>query len=140
VSSDTLQRKQDDEEAIRKWHQEVEDSTNRSDSEAYLSLWVDDMIWMPPNAPIIIGKDNCRPMVEEFHTHYKVEQKVTIDEIEIGDNIAFSRIFSREKFTPKADAPPLESWDLKNIFAFRRQPDGSWKGTHCIWNSNKQAT
>ncbi len=127
--------KQADEAAIRKWHQEVEDAVNNADFEAYSSHWAEDMIWMPPNMPPMYGKDNCLGMAKYSFEHYEVEQKVTVEEIVISGDIAFSRIFSKEKFTPRGDEPAMEN-DGKNIFTFKRRPDGSWMGVHCIWNSN----
>ena len=127
--------KQTDEEDIRRWHQEVEYAVNNEDYEAYSSQWAEDMIWMPPNMPPVYGKDNCLEMAKYSWEHYKVEQKVTVEEVVVSGDIAFSRIFSKEKFAPKGDAQAMEN-DGKNIFTFRRGPDGSWLGVHCIWNSN----
>ena len=124
-----------DEAAIRRWHQEVEDAVNNADYDAYSSHWADDMIWMPPNMLPMHGKQECLEMFKGGAEHYKVEQKVTIEEIIVSGDIAFSRIFSKEKLTPKGDAEAMMN-DGKNIFTFRRSPDGSWLGVHCIWNSN----
>jgi len=124
-----------DEVAIRRWHQELEDAANNDDYEAYSSHWAEDMIWMPPNMPPICGKDNCLEMAKSSFEHYKMEQKVTVEEVVVSGDIAFSRIFSKEKFIPKGDSQAMEN-DGKNIFTFRRGPDGSWLGVHCIWNSN----
>ena len=67
--------------------------------------------------------------------NYLLDQKVTVEEVIVSGDLAFSRFFSLEKFTPKGDVPAMEN-DGKNIFIFKRQPDGSWLGTHGIWNSN----
>ena len=124
-----------DEAAIRRWHQEVEDAVNNEDYAAYSSHWAEDMIWMPPNMPPMYGKDNFLEMFKNSFKHYNVEQKVTVEEVVVSGVIAFSRIFSKEKFIPKGDAKAMEN-DGKNIFTFRRDPDGSWLGVHCVWNSN----
>ena len=124
-----------DEAAIRRWHKEVEDAVNNADYDAYSSHWANDMIWMPPNMLPMHGKQECLEMFKGGVEHYHIEQKVTIEEIVVSGDIAFSRISSREKLTPKGDAEAMMN-DGKNIFTFRRGPDGSWLGVHCIWNSN----
>ncbi len=124
-----------DEEAIRQWHKEVENASNTADFDAYASHWSDDMIWMPPNMQPIQGKETCMGMFTYLTENYLVDQKVTVEEVVVSGDLAFSRFFSKEKFTPKADVPSMEN-DGKNIFLFKRQPDGSWLATHGIWNSN----
>ena len=127
--------KEKDEAAIRKWHKEVENASNNANFDAYASHWSDDMIWMPPNMQPIHGKETCMEMFTYLTENYIVDQKVTVDEVGVSGDLAYSRFFSREKFTPKGDAPAMEN-DGKNIFIFKRQSDGSWLATHGIWNSN----
>jgi len=124
-----------DEEAIRRWHQEVQDASNAGDFEAYASHWADDMIWMPPHMPPMPGKESCMGMFSGFVDNYEVDQKVTIEEIVVSGDIAFSRFFSMDKLTAKSDGSKM-AMDNKNIFIFKRQSDGSWLGTHGIWNTN----
>ena len=104
-----------DVDAIRKWHQEVEAASNNGDYEAYASHWSDDMIWMPPNAPIVHGKKTCMDMFSGFVDNYEVDQKVTIEEIVVSGDVAFSRFFSMDKLTAKSDGSKLVM-DNKNIF------------------------
>jgi len=84
MNSDKLKRKQADEAAIREWHKNIEASVNRGDFEAYGSFWTENMIWLPPNAPIIIGKESCLQMAREIFEHYAVEQKVTVEELKLS--------------------------------------------------------
>jgi len=128
--------KEKDEAAIRQWHKEVENASNTGDFDAYASHWSDNMIWMPPNMGPMYGKEACMGMFSGFVDNYEVDQKVTIEEIVVSGDVAFSRFFSMDKLTAKSDGSKM-SMDNKNIFIFKRQPDGSWLGTHGIWNLNE---
>jgi len=133
MSSNT--RKQSDEEAIRSWFDTYLSSVVAGDLDTYLASWSDDMIFLPPDQSIKIGKESCREIAEGI-LHYDIEPDVTIEEIVIDDELAFARLSVKEKFTPKAGGASFEV-DIKSVWIFRRQLDGSWLGTHCIWNSNK---
>ena len=127
--------KKADEAAISRWHKAVEEAVNNADYDAYSSLWADDMIWMPPNMRPMHGKQECLKMAKGGFENFHIEQKVTIEEIVVSGDIAFTRVSSLEKMTAKGDTVAMIN-DGKNIFTFRRGPDGSWLGVHCIWNSN----
>jgi hypothetical protein len=42
-------------EAIRNWVDESYAAADSGDYEGYIGFWVEGVIWMPPNAPIIQG-------------------------------------------------------------------------------------
>ena len=92
------------------------------------------MIFLPPNQPAKIGKEACREIAEGILL-YDIEADLDIQEIKISGDLAFTRNLARETFTPKNGDEPFDV-ELKSIYMFKRQSDGSWIGTHCIWNNN----
>ena len=126
--------KEADEAAIRSWFDNYLSSVVSGDLESYLASWSDDMIFLPPDQSIKIGKESCNEIAEGI-LHYDIEPDVKIEEIIVDGKLAVARLSVKEKFTPKAGGVPFEV-DLKSVWVFKRQNDSSWLGTRCIWNSN----
>lgn len=105
------------------------------DLEGYLALFTDDVVLMPPNEPIVVGKDAMRAIVEELFEAFTIDETGTQDEIVIAGDWAFERGTFTQVLTPKAEGEALELAG-SYIMLHRRQPDGSWQCSHAIWNSD----
>ena len=127
---------EDDEKAIRAWLDRYVANNNAGDFDAYGDFWAEDAMWLPPDAPVVEGKEAILAYARPFFEGYTISQRFTVEEIEVANGFAFARVNSTERYTPKADqGEPLDLND-KAIFILQRKPDGSWVSTHCIWNSN----
>jgi uncharacterized protein (TIGR02246 family) len=123
----------DDEAAIKKWFDKYLTSVAEGDLDTYLASWTDNMIFLPPNQRAKIGKESCREIAEGI-LRYDVEPKVKEQEISVSGDLAFARNLVSERFTPKGGGESYEA-EFNSVFIFRRQADGSWIGTICIWNN-----
>ncbi len=123
-------------EAIRNWVNKSYATAESGDLEGYLDFWTENVIWMPRNTPTIQGisavREYVQPYVEQLTSHVVI----SIKEIRIVNDFAFARINTEEKYTPKTGEGEPIDLNLKNIFLLQRMTDGTWLGTHCIWNSN----
>ena len=125
-----------DVEAVRDWVNGNYAAADSGDLERYLGFWAEDVIWMPPNAPIMQGKSTIREYVKPFFEQLTIYHEISIEEIKVAEDFAFTRLNSKEKYTPKTgEGEPVEL-NVKAMFLLQRMPDGTWLGTHCIWNSN----
>jgi uncharacterized protein (TIGR02246 family) len=124
-----------DEDAIRDWFDRYVANNNAGDFDAYGDFWAKDAIWLPPDSPVIRGREALLEYARPFFEQYKMHQEVTVEEIKVVDSFAFARSNFSEKYTPKAEGDSIEL-STKEIFIFQRQDDGTWVSTHCIWNSN----
>lgn len=101
--------------------------------DAYLALWTDDGIQMPPDEPPVAGKERIRERFlavdEQVTFGYNIENQ----EVVVADDVAYSRGVFTGTVTPKDGG---ESTHLvgKYMTIFRRQPDGTWKIHRDIWN------
>jgi ketosteroid isomerase-like protein len=75
-----------------------------------------------------------QPYFEQVTTH----REISIEEIEVTDDFAFTRINSEEKYTPRTGEGESIEANFKAIILLQRMADGRWLGTHLIWNSNDQ--
>ena len=125
-----------DEAALRKWIEDYVANNNSGDFENYGSSWTEDAIWLPPGVPVVTGKTAIMEFAEPFYTQYKIDQKLTIEEISTVGDLAYIRVAGNEVYSPNtADADTIRIQN-KGIFLLRRESGGSWIGTHCVWNYN----
>ena len=126
-----------DEQSIKNWLDKYTTIVENGDIESYISLWTDNVVWMPPNASNLIGKQAISSFAEPYFSQYNIEFKPTIEEIKIISEFAYLRFTVIEKYTPKTgNAEPLVVTD-KDLFLLRKESDGSWVATHGIWNEYK---
>ena len=125
-----------DMEAIRNWVNLSYAAADSGDVEGYISFWAEGVIWMPPNAPIIQGISAATEMVQPFFEQVSTHREISIKEIKVADDFAFTRINSEEKYTPRTGEGESVESNFKSIILLHRMADGTWLGTHCIWNSN----
>ncbi len=125
-----------DVDALRDWVNGNYAAADSGDLESYLGFWAEDVIWMPPNAPIMQGKSTIMEYVQPFFEQLTIHHEISIEEIKVAEDLAFTRLNSVEKYTPKTgEGEPVEL-NVKAIFLLQRMPDGTWLCTHSIWNSN----
>jgi len=121
--------------AIKAWLDEYAANNNAGGSEKYGDFWTDDVIWLPPGAPIMFGKQAILDFALPYYEQFDIDQKFTIEDIKASGKIGYARILGKEKFIPKAEGDVIEITN-KAVFIFRKLSDGIWKGSHCIWNTN----
>jgi ketosteroid isomerase-like protein len=105
------------------------------DLNGFMTIWTDDIIWMPPNEAIRKGKESCKQWIQPFFDNYTLKEKVTFEELEVSGDWAFARGTWDLEGTPKGEGAKIHDVG-KLIFIFERQSDGSWKISHDIWNSD----
>ena len=110
-------------------------SLEAGDLSAWLSLWTENGVQMPPNEPPVIGKDQIQKKNKPAFDQFTFEMEITNEEIRVAGDLAFSRGTYTATFSPKnGDQPVLI--DGKFMTILERQPDGSWKIHRDIFNSN----
>ena len=125
-----------DVEAIKNWVNKSYATAESGDLEGYLNFWTEDVIWMPRNTPTLQGVSALRGYLQPYFGQLTLNVVISIKEIRVVGDFAFIRINTEEKYTPKmGEGEPIDL-NLKIIFLLQRMPDGTWLGTHCIWNSN----
>ena len=121
--------------AIRNLHDQTAAASDAGDLAA---LYTDDAIVMPPNEPALVGREAIHTWVQGLFEQFSVEETVTTEEVQVAGDWAFLRGTYTFTATPKAEGEPQEETG-KCIHIVQRQPDGSWKNTRIIWNSDQPA-
>ena len=108
---------------------------NAGDLDLWISLWTDNGIQMPPNAPAVIGKEQLRAKNESMFAEFNLKMAVTNKEVKVAGDLAFIRGAYTLSLTPKAGGETIMI-DGKYLDIVERQADGSWKFARDCYNDN----
>ena len=113
-------------EAINEIWNQYASAINTDDFDLWISLWEDDGIQMPPDAPAVFGKEQILAVNERKFEPFEVNLTINNAEVQIDGDLAFSRGAYTASLTPKAGG---ETVDLigKYLTILKKQTDGSWK-------------
>ena len=136
VAEETM-RAEADTDAIRTLLDQYMTTFEAGDLDASYALFTDDMVLMPPNEPILEGKQACRVWALTWFQpeQYTFKETISIPIIEVSGSWAIGRGTYEYQKTPKSGGEPLHDVG-KLIWIFQRQPGGSWKIDCNIWNSD----
>ena len=98
-------------------------------------FYTDDAMLMPPDEPIVSGREAIASRYQQDLDRFNVELITVPEEIEVSGNLAFVRGTFTIGLTPKAGGEKIEV-AFKAISILRKGTDGSWKLYCDIWNSD----
>ena len=112
-----------------------ESSLEADDIDAWLSLWTENGVQMPPNEAPVVGKDQLRERNGAALQQFTFEMDITNEEVVVVEDLAYSRGVYTAMLTPKDGGQSIPV-DGKFMTILHRQPDGGWKIHRDIFNSN----
>jgi ketosteroid isomerase-like protein len=114
------------------------DAVNSGDFEIWISLWDNDGVQMPPNAPPIEGKEKIMEGNKSDFEKMNLEiNHINIEEIQTSGELGFSRCSYTLAVSPKTGGEKIiVEPDGKDLAVWKRQSDGSWKILYDCFNSN----
>jgi len=115
---------------------------NTGDFNLFISLWADDGVQMPPDAPTVIGKERIREAMKPVFDQMTLEIAITnIEDAKVYGDLGLTRCNYTLDMTPKAGGETIHAMrDGKALTLYERQPDGSWKIVYDCFNSNVPPT
>ncbi len=123
---------------IKEALKQYEVAVNSGDFEGWISLWDEDGVQMPPNAPPLHGKVEIvagnKPWFDDLHVDLTV---TSVDEVWASGDLGVTRCTYSASEHPKADEKSVTfSPDNKALTVWKRQADGSWKILYDCFNSS----
>lgn len=109
---------------------------NQGDAAGIAEHFTEDAILMPPGSESLIGRDAVAQYYQSIFDQYETGLESGYKEVEVRGNLAYGRGYARVKLTPKTGGATVNS-EAEYINILKKQPDGSWKTTHDIWNSSE---
>lgn len=97
---------------------ELAASLSSGNVEAALELYADDVIILPPDAPMVVGKPQLRPLIEELTSsglkiRYEQTKVQSCDDTIINIGRGIGQLKDQQVFT-------------KHILILKKQPEGKW--------------
>jgi ketosteroid isomerase-like protein len=124
-----------DRQLLAKSLREHVDAVNASDVDAILAGMTDDVVYLPPGAPLVQGKDALRKALEPAYKLIDAEVSMRPVETVVADDWAWEWGHLSGTTRLLAGGSPTRL-DGKYFYVYKRQPDGSWKIARDIYNEN----
>ena len=125
-----------DVEAINEVRDEWVAAFKTGDAAASVTAHAEDAMWMPPNEPVLSGKEAIISRNESMFDQYAMEEfSLSSEEVVVAGDWAFDRGTGKYTLTPRGEGEPIEDIP-KYVAILKKQPDNSWKYARWIWNSN----
>lgn len=112
------------------------DAFNDMDAKKISFYFSEDAVLLAPGKPVTFGKEAVRKYYQSIFDSYRVTLESHYEDVRIEGNMAYGRGEATVRLVPikGGDSTVSKSKYLNILY---RQPDGTWKTTHDIWNSNE---
>ena len=109
-----------------------------NDFDSWISLWADDGVQMPPDAPAIVGKSQILEANKPSFDQMKFDISIkSIEGAEVHGDWGLTHCTYTLSVTPKAGGDTIiVTPEGKALTIYKRQSDGSWKIAYDCFNSN----
>jgi ketosteroid isomerase-like protein len=125
-----------DHEEIKRTTAALLDAVNSSDADRCSAVWAANGVLMPPHHPSVHGHPAIVQYFRTLFSRSRCRFAFTSSDIQIDGDTALERVTYTATIWSVDDATPFEDAG-KGIHVYRRQPNGSWKLTYDIWNSDR---
>jgi len=128
-----------DERAVREADAAWSKATAAKDVEAYVGFFAEDALVLPPNAPMLTGKDSMRKgLSEQWATPgFALSWQASKAEASRGGDLAYT--VGTYQFTVNDPKGKPVTDRGKYVTVWKKQPDGKWKVAADIYNSDLPA-
>jgi len=128
-----------DERAVREADAAWSKAAAAKDVEAYLAFFAEDALVLPPNAPMLTGKESMRKGLSEEMANpgFSESWQASKAEASRGGDLAYS-IGTYQVTMKDAKGKPVTDRG-KYMTVWKKQPDGTWKGLVVMANSDLPA-
>ncbi|WP_162415459.1 YybH family protein [Cyclobacterium roseum] len=134
--SDLNSSEEQDIREIKAMSQARADAFNAGDAAAIATYFTTDAVLMAPNTPKKIGPEAVEAYYQEIFDNYRTGLESGYDAVRVDGDLAFGRGFAKVTLFSKTTGDTTYATS-KYLNILERQPDGSWKTTHDIWNANE---
>jgi len=115
----------------------INSAIEAADIEAYLALYMDDAVWMPPGSEEIIGKARARQRLGKVFTDWTVDESFDTEEMVV---MGPDHVVRRGQYIMMAK-PKAGGDEVRDVGSFvnvwHKDADGNWKIMFDIWNSDR---
>lgn len=119
--------------AIKKAQDREVTSLIAANIDSMMANYTADVVFMPPDEPMVSGGQAGRAWLEAFVKESSVSGKYTSAEVEVAGTTGIVRYTGELTTTPKKGGKSAV-FLMKGVHIFKKQTDGSWKIAQDVWN------
>jgi len=124
------------EQAVHRAHDRYLAAINANDLDAFLATVTDDIVFVAPNTPMMVGMSEVEPWVRGYFEAVETAWDKTSIEIVVTDGWAFERYSYLAVDTPhEGGRPSVDTGNGINIY--RVGTDGVWRVARDAWATNR---
>lgn len=114
---------------------------NSNNLQQFLSTITDDVVYVAPNTPVLVGKAAVGEWVKGYMEAYQTRWEKKTEEFIVRGDLAYERYSYKSVDTPRASGPaagtPVVTDSGNGINVYRRGADGTWKLARDSWATEK---
>ena len=111
-------------------------AVNAGDVRGILACWAADGVLLPPHHPAVHGHTAMAAYFSRVFAARRLTFTFTGSVVAVLGDAAVERLAYASRATPLAGGDTTEDVG-KGLHVYARQPNGTWKLTHDIWNSDR---
>ncbi len=98
--------------------------------------FTEDGVLMAPGAQASSGRAAVQAYYQKIFDEFETDLESGYVSVDVDGDLAYGQGFAKVKLQPR-DGGASSISTAKYINVLKRQPDGTWKTTHDIWNANE---
>ena len=114
---------------------ELDVALNAMDLDATVAHYADDVVVIPPDGPVVVGKPAMRAWTEATFSNFTLKETHHPGETLEFAEIVLHRGNATGSLTPKDGSAPIV-FNNKYVHVYRRGEDGKLRLLWCMFNSN----
>lgn len=128
----------DDYAGAHRAHEAYVEAINSNNVERMLGVMTDDVVFLAPSSPVLVGKDAIRPWLEGYVEWCQTYWDKPVRELVVSGDWAFERYDWASTDTPRDGSPVVRDtgWGL---LIYHRDSDGVWRVARDAWGTDHPA-
>ena len=108
---------------------------NSNNLDTLLAVLTEDVVFLAPQEPVMVGKAAVRPWLEAYLKAFKTHWDKPVQEFVVNGEWAFERYSYKSTDTPAGGGAVVEDtgWGL---VIYHRDPDGKWRVARDAWGTD----
>lgn len=108
---------------------------NSNNLDSLLAMLTEDVVYLPPHEPVLVGKPAVRPWAEAYLNAFTIRWDKASSEFVVAGEWAFEVYSYRATDTPKGGGAAFQD-SGKGLVIYHHDPDGKWRVARDAWNSD----
>jgi ketosteroid isomerase-like protein len=124
-----------DDLAAHQAHEAYVTAINSNNLDTLLGVLTEDVVFLAPQEPVMVGKAAVRPWLEGYLRSFKTHWDKPVQEFVVNGEWAFERYSYKSSDTPAGGGAVVEDtgWGL---VIYHRDTDGKWRVARDAWGTD----